>query len=91
MLKLKRLLRREGQFDPDILCYCFDRAVLYFGHWVDATLMETDNEGHPLHTLSELLDREAHEPVSAEDAALLLRMQMNTLVGKPVLDGMKRR
>lgn len=33
----------------------FDRAVLYLGNWVDAKLLERDQEGHQVYTLDDLL------------------------------------
>lgn len=34
----------------------FDRAVSWFGRYVESKLSELDKDGKPLHTLDELLD-----------------------------------
>lgn len=42
MLKLKARLRREGVFDPEFICYCFDKAVIWTGHYVESHANEYD-------------------------------------------------
>lgn len=36
--------------------YQFDRAVVWFGIWVENHLAERDKQGKPIHTLDTLLD-----------------------------------
>lgn len=71
-MKLRTQLRREDVFDPDWLCFCFDRAVTWFGRHVESKLQEFDKEsGEFEYTLDDLL-RDDDEVV--DNMAELARM-----------------
>lgn len=46
LLKLKKRLRHEGVFDPEFICYCFDKAVVWTGHYVENHANSHDAKEH---------------------------------------------
>lgn len=81
MLNLKQRLRAEGVFDPEYVCWMVDNAVEWLDGYIESQLAKSDDPQKELETLLDI-----HEKASPEDAALLLRMQLNAMVGKPMFD-----
>lgn len=54
-MRLNQWVETRYGMDGWWTCMQFDRAVLYLGNWVDAKLLERDQEGHQVYTLDDLL------------------------------------
>jgi hypothetical protein len=46
LLKLKSRLKREDALDPEFICYCFDRAVVWAGNFVENYANKYDRKQH---------------------------------------------
>lgn len=46
LYKLKKRLKRDGVFDPEFICWCFDKAVQYCDSYVENYANKYDSKQH---------------------------------------------
>jgi len=86
LLNLKRRLRKEGVFDPEYICWCFDSAVEWAGNFIENKLSKADD---PQKELELLLKPTETMEVNGKEKLMLMRMQLNMALGKAPLEGMR--